>query len=269
MTRNWLLRPAPAGGPAGSCGAEEPSAKPMRAATARAGLPQGMRRTGSSRLQRRRCALLAAPILVPVSMAGAFAGLQRLLGPRHAYNAGFALYWAGWCLAFPLWLAGPRRVVRLLREGARPSAAELALLALPVAGAAATELAPNRRAIDAMLAVAMVGTAVVNATGEELLWRGTYMDAFPDNVWYGAGWPWVGFTIWHLAPQLILAPRRGRARFLAGAGLVGAASARVAWRTRGLRWVLLAHVLTDACGVRAALYRLGRINVGPPPRPPA
>jgi len=145
----------------------------MRAATAQAGLPQRMQRTGSSRLQRRRCALLAAPILVPVSMAGAFAGLQRLLGPRRAYNAGFALYWAGWCLAFPLWLAGPRRVVRLLREGARPSAAELALLALPVAGAAATELAPNRRAIDAKLAVAMVGTAVVNATGEELLWRGT------------------------------------------------------------------------------------------------
>src|ERR671923_70617 len=50
---------------------------------------------------------------------------------------------------------------------------------------------------------------------EELLWRGTYMDAFPDNVWYGAGWPWVGFTIWHLAPQLILGPRRGRAQFLA------------------------------------------------------
>jgi hypothetical protein len=107
---------------------------------------------------------------------------------------------------------------------------------------------------------------VVNATGEELLWRGTYRDAFPDDRWRGAGWPWVGF-IWHLAPQLILPARRGRAQFLVGAGLVGGASARVAWTTGGLRWTFLAHVLTDACGVRATLYRLGRLDAGP--RPPA
>ena len=97
----------------------------------------------------------------------------------------------------------------------------------------------------------------MNATGEELLWRATYLAAFPDDPWRGAGWPWVGFTIWHLAPQLILPSRRGRARFLAGAGLVGAAAARVAWKTGGLRWTLPAHVLTDACGVQATLYGWG------------
>ena len=31
-----------------------------------------------------------------------------------------------------------------------------------------------------------------------------------------------------------------------------------AWRTRGLRAVLLAHPLTDACGVQAARFWLGR-----------
>jgi len=70
--------------------------------------------------------------------------------------------------------------------------------------------------------------------------------------------------MWHIAPQLVLPSRLGRVRFLAGAGLVGAASARVAWRTRGLRWTLLPHVLTDANGVRAALYRLGRVDAGAP-----
>jgi hypothetical protein len=29
-------------------------------------------------------------------------------------------------------------------------------------------------------------------------------------------WPWIGFTIWHLAPQVILPSRRGRVRFLVG-----------------------------------------------------
>jgi membrane protease YdiL (CAAX protease family) len=241
----------------------------MSAPTAQAReVRQRMVPTGMQRLERRRRALLAAPVLVPVSMAGAFAVLQRLLGPRRGYNAGFALYWVGWCLGFPLWVLGPRRLLRLLRAGARPSAADLAFLAVPVVGAAATELAPVRRAVDPKVAAVMVATAAVNAVGEELLWRGTYLDVLPEDPWRGAGWPWIGFTIWHLAPQIILPSRRGRAQFLVGAGLVGAASARVAWKTRRLRWTLLAHVLTDACGVRATLYRLGRPDPDPPPTPP-
>jgi Type II CAAX prenyl endopeptidase Rce1-like len=126
------------------------------------------------------------------------------------------------------------------------SPADLALLAVPVAGAAATELAPNRQAIDPKAAAVMVATAAVNALGEELLWRGSYLDWFPDDPWRGAAWPWIGFTVWHLAPQVILPSRRGRVKFLVGAGLVGAAPARVARTTRSLRWTLLAHVLTDA-----------------------
>jgi hypothetical protein len=41
-------------------------------------------------------------------------------------------------------------------------------------------------------------------------------------------------------------------------GLVGAACTAAAWRTGGLRNVLLPHVLTDARGVRAARFQLGR-----------
>ena len=238
----------------------------MSAPTTQAGAAwQRMVPAEVQRLERRRRALLAAPIVVPVSMAGAFAVLERLLGPRRGYNAGFALYWVGWCLGFPLWVLGPRRLLRLLREGTRLSPADLALLAVPVAGAAATELAPNRQAIDPKVAAVMVATAAVNSVGEELLWRGSYLDWFPDDPWRGAAWPWIGFTVWHLAPQVIVPSHRGRAQFLVGAGLVGAASARVAWTTRSLRWTLLAHVLTDACGVRATLYRLGHRDVGAPP----
>jgi hypothetical protein len=214
----------------------------------------------SRRVARRRRALLAGPVLVPVSMAAAFAALGRLVGPRRGYNAGFALYWAGWCFAFPLWVLGGKRVTRVLSRGTRPSGIDAAWLMLPVAGAAAAELLPNRRAVDRKVAGMMAGSAVVNAVGEELLWRGAYLAIFPEDVWRGAVWPWVGFTLWHLAPQIVFPSRHGRAGFLGGAALVGAASARVAWTTRGLRWTLVPHILTDACGVRAALFRLGRAD---------
>jgi len=205
-----------------------------------------------------RVALLLAPVLVPLTMTATFAGLGRLLGPRRGYNAGFLVYWVGWCGIFPLWVAGPRRIVRSLTTGARPSPFDAALLALPMIGAATTELLPNRRGIDKEVAAVMVGSAAINAVGEEVLWRGLYLDAFPDDLWNGAVWPTVGFVLWHLAPQVILPSRRGRAPFLAGAAAVGAAASRTAWHGRGLRWTLVPHIATDACGVTAARFRLGR-----------
>lgn len=153
---------------------------------------------------------------------------------------------------------GGKRAWRMLVAGTAPSGMDAAWLIIPVIGAISTELLPNRRTVTPKVAMIVAASALINAVGEELLWRGTYLDAFPDDVWCGAVWPWAGFTLWHLAPQIVLPSSHDRVQFLAGAALVGAASTRVAWRTRGLRWTLGPHVLTDACGVRAALFRIGR-----------
>jgi membrane protease YdiL (CAAX protease family) len=206
----------------------------------------------------RRAAVLAAPVAVPVSMAAVFAGLRRGLPPRAAYGTGFGLYWLGWCAAFPCWVAGGRGALRLLRAGRRPGPAEAALLAVPVAGAVATELWPRRRDVDLPVAAVAVGSAVVNAVGEELLWRALPQAVLPGRPLLGGAWPLAGFALWHLAPQLVLPSARGRWPFLAGAALVGAVSTVVAARTGGVRAVLVPHALTDACGVRAARFRLGR-----------
>jgi membrane protease YdiL (CAAX protease family) len=92
---------------------------------------------------------------------------------------------------------------------------------------------------------------------EELLWRGIFLHEFPEDVLRGAIWPLAGFSIWHLAPQIVLPSRIGRWRFVLGAAFVGSASAVSAWRSRGLRNSLLPHAMTDTCGVTAARFRLG------------
>lgn len=205
----------------------------------------------------RRGAALAAPAAVPVSMALIFSWLSRRSSPREAYNVGFIIYWLAWCLCFPLWILGPRRVVRLLSRGRRPSVGETLLLLTPVVGAVGTEFLPNRKSIDTRVAIVMAATGVINATGEELLWRGVFLEAFPNDPIRGLLWPLVGFSLWHLAPQIILPSRLGRWRFVLGAGLVGSASAMSAWRSRGLRNCLAPHIATDSCGVTAARFRLG------------
>ena len=205
----------------------------------------------------RRKAVLAAPVLVPGSMAVLFRLLSRRLAPRTAYNIGFAFYWLGWCTALPLWLLGPRAAARLLTRGSRPSIGEVILLLVPVAGAVGTQLIPNRRAVTRSVAAMMIGAGALNAVAEELLWRGVFLHEFPDDVMRGAVWPLAGFSLWHLAPQIVLPSRMGRWQFVLGAGVVGSASAASAWRSKGLRNCLLPHIATDACGVTAARFRLG------------
>jgi membrane protease YdiL (CAAX protease family) len=200
----------------------------------------------------------ATPVAVPVSMWMVFTVLGRRTSPQRAYNTGFGIYWAGWCFGLPLTVLGPRRAVALLRIGRGPTPAEGALAAFTVAGAIGTALVPRRSRVDASVGAVMIGSAVVNAIGEELLWRGMFLEEFGDSVALGAVWPWLGFTAWHLAPQVILPSAQGRWRFTLAAALVGATSTTTAWRGKGLRGTLLPHLLTDACGVAAAEFRLGR-----------
>jgi len=200
------------------------------------------------------------PIAVPLTMAAVFIGLRRCVSARTAYNAGFAIYWLGWCLSVPAWVLGPRNAVRLVMTGRRLPRDRLILLALPIAGAVGTQLIPRRREVDMPTAVTMVGTALINAVGEELLWRGVFMRETHGRPWLSQIWSLTGFATWHFAPQLILPSQLGRGRFVAGSAAVGFVSTAAAWASGGLRQVVAAHAMTDACGVTAARFRLGRVS---------
>lgn len=216
------------------------------------------RRAVARRAMARRAVIMAAPPAVVLSMLAVFRILRDRYDAVTAYNRGFAVYWTGWCLAFPLAVLGPRRILQLLTTGRVPGRADQVALIVPVAGAVATQLWPYRRELDPAVASVMVGTAVVNAVGEEVLWRGVFLEELPDDALRGAVWPLMGFALWHLAPQLILSSRLGRMRFVLGSAVVGAAATVTARRGEGLRWAVASHLLTDACGVTAARFRLGR-----------
>jgi hypothetical protein len=154
---------------------------------------------------------LLIPLAVPVGMRMLFPLLARRLGARRGYLTGFAVYWAG-CYLVPLALLGRRRVWALLREppGRLPRPRWLGALALliPPLGAAGTELLPALRRADPALVATAAAVAAVNATGEELLWRGLFVATFPDDAVRGWLWPAIGFTVWHLAPASVRPPGR-------------------------------------------------------------
>jgi hypothetical protein len=231
----------------------------------RPAVPGGPRRRGtdlevSTQWRGAEALILAIPLVVPVGMRALFGVLTRRLGARRGYLAGFALYWAG-CYLLPVALLGCREVAALLWQPAGPLPrprwlAAIALLVPPV-GAAGTQLLPALAQADPAQAATAGALAAVNATGEELLWRGLFVARFPDDPVRGWLWPAIGFTTWHLAPMSVRPPRQPRA-FLAGSALIGVGLGWIAWRTRSLRWTLPAHLATDANGLPAARFWLGR-----------
>jgi membrane protease YdiL (CAAX protease family) len=219
-----------------------------------------VRELGLDGVVRRRLVALALPIAVPVAMLATFAIGRDRLGDQAGYVAGFGLYWAA-CAGLSLGLLGPARIRELFADShprlGRPPTLGAALLIWPAAGAIATRFLPEvGQATTAMIGT-IAGVAIANAILEEVLWRGVYISLWPRSPWLGWIWPSIGFSAWHLAPQLIHPSSLGPIAFTAASLGLGLSWGWVAYRTGSLRWVSASHALTDGSGLRSALFFLG------------
>ena len=77
---------------------------------------------------------------------------------------------------------------------------------------------------------------------EELLWRGVYLDLFPNNLLWGAIWPSLWFAIWYYAPGSI-APNGNPLGLMVGSGIMGAYFSFLSRRTGTIWWTILIHAI--------------------------
>lgn len=203
--------------------------------------------------------VLIIPAAVPVTMGATFYLSNQLFGPMPGYLIGFLVYWGVWCVAVPLFLLGPGRVRGLFTARrawlAQPWWLGILLLLFPPLGAIATRFIPEvGDATGAMIGTALA-IAVVNATMEELLWRGVFISYWPGSWALGVLYPSIGFGLWHLAPQIIH-PGASPVGFVIGSIVIGLCWGWVAWQTGSLRATTISHVFTDGSGLRNALFFL-------------
>jgi membrane protease YdiL (CAAX protease family) len=209
---------------------------------------------------RRRLVAVTLPGLVPAAMAATFVVARERLGDQAGYVAGFGVYWTT-CAAVSVALLGPGRIRELFRDSrprlGRPAALGAALLLWPPVGALLTRFVPDIGAATPAMIATIGLVAAVNALAEEVLWRGVFITLWPGNPWLGWLWPAVGFGLWHLAPQVIHPSALGPFAYVLSATALGLSWGWVAWRTGALRWVTASHVVTDASGIRNALFFIG------------
>ena len=187
-------------------------------------------------------------IFTPLVLIGAmvpvfrlFSGLfeQSIIG----WYLGLIVYWLTWCTIVPLWLIGKKRLLEIIRPQ-KPNLTVVLLVLFPAGMAAAAKplTGMGYGKPDPWIWLLYVSTAFGNGFFEELLWRGVYMELFPDRIFFRIVWPGICFALWHYAPGSVSANSNTLA-LIVGAGLFGFLLAFLAKRTGSTWWCAVAHVL--------------------------
>jgi membrane protease YdiL (CAAX protease family) len=206
--------------------------------------------------------LLAAPPLLLASCAAVYFLLGKWLGPVSGYLGGFLFYWILWCILLPLWLLGSGGIKDLFQDKkprfGNPAWLGMLFLLGPFVTPFFAMFLPKVSSVTTPILIVSVFFAVFNGTLEEVLWRGAFLRAFPDDQLRGYWYPAVGFGYWHLAPQVIFPSTMpgGAFAFATMSIFMGLVYGWVVRQSGSLRWVTISHILTDLMGL-AGLAFLG------------
>jgi membrane protease YdiL (CAAX protease family) len=188
-------------------------------------------------------------IVAPVALVGTTYPVFHLLADAFSENwrigwyLGLVVYWLTWCGAFPLWLLGRERIATLARPR-RPTVGLLLLALVPLIGAALYRLVPGMsyEKPKVWVLLLLLSTTFGNGFFEEVLWRGVYLELFPDDVLWRLVWPGVWFALWHYVPGSV-APGGNVLGLMIGSGMMGFYLAFLAKRTGTIWWTIVAHTL--------------------------
>jgi membrane protease YdiL (CAAX protease family) len=220
---------------------------------------QATQATQAGRTSKQYILLIVPPVLILV-MYLAYQGFVAMWGAKVGYFAAFSLYWIAGCLLLPLWILGRDGVLSLFQRVREPLGQPLwlgaTLLIWPPLLAGLTVLPVKFPQLTFAIVAGSAGLALVNATLEEVLWRGAYIRTFPQEKLWGWIYPSIGFSLWHIAPLSVHNNPMpgGMYSYLLSALVIGLSYGWVAWRTGSIRWTVASHVLMNFLGMGATLY---------------
>ena len=193
----------------------------------------------------RQYALIALPPVLIFCTAFAFNLFSKRLGKEAGYLLGFLFYWAAWCVSVPWICLGKDRFLSLFVDAtpllSRPNWPAAVIWALIIL---VTLVMYGQNFIRAPLTLILVAipAATINGICEELLWRGLYVRAFPDNIWLAILFPALGFALWHLVPLQVFSSG-SKLRFVLSTLFLGLAYGFIAYKTGSAKWTAISHSL--------------------------
>jgi membrane protease YdiL (CAAX protease family) len=200
------------------------------------------------------------PLLLLITTWAAFQLLTARFGQKTGYFLGFIFYWLFWCLTVPLILIGKESIIDLFKLK-RPvfgkrKLLNILLLIVPLILVYSYEFPKALSNSGVIVIFASAALSAVNATAEEILWRGTFFKIM------GAGSKWfiplssLGFATWHFAPMTIFGNHNpgGALSFVAVSFVLGIFYSWVTQNCNSILLTTLSHMLFDFSGLGARIY---------------
>jgi membrane protease YdiL (CAAX protease family) len=188
---------------------------------------------------------IVAPLILMGVMYPVFQLLSGAFGEnwRIGWYLGLVIYWLIWGAAFPLWIIGKESIAKIIRPQ-RLNVKVFLLLLFPLLMASLYRFIPGMeyQKPSVWIFLLLLSTNFGNGFFEEVLWRGVYMELFPDSILFRIVWPSIWFGLWHYAPGSV-SPNGNVFGLMIGSGLMGLYLSFLAKKTGTIWWTIVAHTI--------------------------
>jgi membrane protease YdiL (CAAX protease family) len=166
-----------------------------------------------------------------------------IFGSEVGWYLGLFVYWMLCGLLFSAWLIGIKKIKKLsspqrLKMKLIPFIIFPALMAFIFRISSAT-VYPR---IDVLVTIGLVITSFGNGIFEEILWRGVYMELYPNNNFLRIGYSTIWYAVFHFASGS-LSPNSNVLALVIGSAFFGILLALLAKYTNTIWWSIVSHVL--------------------------
>jgi len=194
----------------------------------------------------RQITAIMAPVLLLITMYPVFRGLARKFGIdrwRTAWFLGLVVYWLIWGLVFPWLIIGKDAILHIFQPG-QLTGKILLLVLFPLVMSVIFKLVSKieYQKPDTAAAIMVLFSCFGNGIFEELIWRGVYLELFPQSILFGILLPSVFFALWHYIPGSIN-PKGNVIGLMAGSGMMGLYLNILARHTHSIFWTMVIHIL--------------------------
>jgi len=200
------------------------------------------------------------PFILLFTTSVAFYFFSTRFGQRPGYILGFVFYWLFWCIAIPFVLTGPKSIAALFKVH-QPALGQnkirnISFLVLPLILVYAYEFPKVIQQADTIIIISSTALSIINATAEEILWRGTFLKLMGQSSKWYVPFSSLGFAMWHFAPQIVFTNPNpgGSLSFVAVSFILGLFYSSVVKDTQSILLTTASHILFDFSGLGGRLY---------------
>ena len=184
------------------------------------------------------------PFILLASTSIVFSLSSIMYGKYSGYLMSFIFYWFFWCLFIPSLFSG-KKISSLLKDKKplfrKRNSVIILLLLSTVVGPIFIYFVPNFYKTPLLVVLMSIPLALFHGLCEELFWRGLYVFLFPDNLFFGLIFPTLTFSLWHIAPQIVIPAESGVIVFVLLTLPYGFTYGLAAYVTKSAKWSAIFH----------------------------